>query len=139
MANAIRGERDVVLNGIKYTLRLTMSVIAEFQEMRDKDFMAVAVAAVNVYAESMKFERALDRAEAMTSVVSLDDAATLIYLAAKESNSQVEFEEIQDALLSDFNVTNDALFYPAIFADLCLFAVMGKDGSKKKAKGSKAG
>ena len=131
MANAIKGERDIELNGIKYTLRLTMDVIQQFQDMREKDFMATAVAAVNVYADTVKVERALDRAEALTSVVSLDDAATLFYLAAKEANSQVEFAEMQEALLDDFDIANDARFYPALFADICLFAVMGKAYKKK--------
>ena len=131
MANAIKGERDIELNGIKYTLRLTMDVIQQFQDMREKDFMATAVAAVNVYADTVKVERALDRAEALTSVVSLDDAATLFYLAAKEANSQVEFAEMQEALLDDFDIANDSRFYPALFADICLFAVMGKAYKKK--------
>lgn len=131
MANPIKGERDIKLNGIKYTLRLTMDVIVEFQEMREKDFMSCATRAVNAWIESKGLDRPLARAECMTCAVDLDDAATLFWLAAKSSNSQVEFGEIQEALIDDIDIANDDLFYPALFADLCSFTVMGKKYKKK--------
>lgn len=125
MANTLKAEREVKLNGISYTLRLTMNVINEFQELRDKCFMACATRAVNCWAQTVEFDK-LSRAEALTCAVSLDDAATLFWLAAKESNSQVEFGEIQEAMIDDIDISSDLRFYPAIFVDLVSFSVMGK-------------
>ncbi len=131
MANSAKGEKEITLNGIKYNLKLTMSVIAEFQDMRNKCFMQCATRAVNAYAQTSRIEGVLERAEALTCAVELDDAATLFYLAAKEGNNQVQFAEMQEALIDDIDISTDARFYPALFSELCLFAVMGREYKKK--------
>ena len=139
MANPLKGEKSIKLNGITYNLKLTMGVISEFQELRDKCFMSCAVRAVTAWSQTLQIKNPLERAESLTSAVSLDDAATLVWLAAKESNSQVEFGEIQEAFIDDIEISNDSRFYPAIFADLCLFCVMGQDKKKEMNEASNSG
>jgi len=138
MASKVRGEREIELNGVKYKLSLNIGVITEFKDLTGKDFMQCATRAVNAWSESSVIDRKLAKAECLTSAVELDDAAYLIWLAAKEANSQVEFAEIQEGLLDEWDITREDRLYPAIFADLCLFAVTG-DNYKKKAMDLKAG
>lgn len=131
MADSRRGERDIKLNGISYKLILNMSVISEFESVTGHDFIQKAIAATSAYADAMECDTVLQRAEILSFAVTRNDAAHLFYLAAKQGNSQVELEEIEEAFIDDLDLANDAKFYPAIFVDLVSFALSGNNTKKK--------
>lgn len=130
MSNPLKGERRLTINGVDYHLKLTMNVIAQFQDMREKCFMRCAFESLAAAQSTAHIKNPIERAAVMASAVHLDDAATLIWLAAKEGNSSVEFAEIQEALIDDVDIDAGTM-YPFIFADLCSFLISGKDSKKK--------
>lgn len=134
MANGYRGEKTITLYHIDYLMTINMAVIAEFQSESGKDFMAVGVQALNAFYKSRSEQSALARAEIMTKAISMDDAAHLFYIAAKYSNSQVDFGEIQEAILLEGAMENtDSVSYPLLFISLIEFALVGVvDDVKKK-------
>ena len=107
-----------------------MAVMDDWELATGKDFMGCATRALNGYYESSEVDSLIARAEILTSVVSRADAAHLIYLAAKVNNSQVEFGEIQEAIIDDMDISNDAKFYPVVFVALVNYMLVGS--SKKK-------
>lgn len=132
MANPLMGEYEIELNGISYTLKLTMSVIAAYENELNTDFMADAYDGINAMVQAaVHKDQPAKYASILCRAVSRDQAATLVYLAAKESNSQVELGEIHEAFLVD-HALDDAKFHPAIFTTLALFAIRGKEANKKK-------
>ncbi len=141
MANAYNGEIDIELYFKKYPMRVNMDVIAQFQTETGKDFMHVAIKSINAYNKSRSADSVFERAELMTKAVSMLDAAHLFYLAAKEKDSTVTFEEIQEAVLLDGPVEKMVLFegneklvrsYPLAFAELVTFCTLGAVDSVKK-------
>lgn len=130
------GEYSITLNEIKYLLKINTNVIASYENMHGSDFMADTYSAIEAMVRANEFKANPSLyAKILCSSVTRKQAATLIYLAAKESNSQVEFEEIQEALLVDHELA-DEKFHPAIFTTLALFAINGKACSKDKKKES---
>lgn len=137
MANPLLGEYNIKLNKLDYTLKLTMNVIAAYESESGRDFMADAYTAINaaVKAAEHKDNPSL-YGQIMCNAVSRHRAALLVYLAAKENNSQVDFGEIQEAFIVD-HALSDERFHPAIFTQLAVFAINGKEVKKKET--SKAG
>lgn len=132
MANPYLGEHDIKLNGIDYQLKLSIGVIAAYEQMTKSDFFADAYTALDGMVEAAKVkDNNAKYARILTQSVSLNKAVTLVYLAAKESNSFVEFGEIQEAFILDHAIS-DERFHPAIFTTLALFAINGNKESKKK-------
>jgi hypothetical protein len=131
MANSLMGEYEIELNGVSYNLKLTANVIASYESDLDRDFMADAYAGINamVQAEQVKDQPA-KYAAILCSAISRNMAAQLVYLAAKENNSQVELGEIHEAFLLDHSL-EDNRFHSAIFTTLALFALQGKKLKKK--------
>lgn len=132
MANVMLGEMTVTLLDIEYTLRLTTNVIMQYQGRTNSDLIADAYVlldainrAPNPANDPVKY------AMIMTGAVSMTKTAWLIYLAAKEANGQVEFGEIQEALILDHDVVNESKFYPAIFGNIAFFALNGANNKKK--------
>jgi hypothetical protein len=134
MANGYRGEKTITLYHIDYLMTINMAVIAEFQSESGKDFMAVSMQALNAFYKSRSETSPLARAEIMTKAISLDDAAHLFYIAAKYSNSQVDFGEIQEAIVFEGALENgENASYPLLFISLIEFALVGVvDDVKKK-------
>jgi hypothetical protein len=133
MANGYKGEKTITLYHVDYLMVINMEVIAEFQSETGKDFMAVGMQALNAFYKSRSEASALTRAEIMTKAVSLDDVAHLFYIAAKQSNSQVDFGEIQEAILFEGALENtDNVTYPLLFVSLIEFALVGVVDSVKK-------
>ncbi len=131
MANKFKGEIDLTINGIVYPMCVDVGVIAEFESETGADFMSVATKTINMFLKTREIENAMDRAQYMTEVVSLKNAAWLFYLAAKKMNSIVEFGEIQEACLLEGTIDSLSASYPVLFASLVEFAVIG-DKVKKK-------
>jgi|TARA_R110002153_G_scaffold4163_2_gene19983 hypothetical protein len=137
MANPLLGEYKIDLNGLSYDLKLSMSVIASYEDELNSDFMADAYAGIQAMVEAAQCkDQPAKYASILCRAVSRNKAAMLVYLAAKESNSQVELGEIHEAFLVD-HALDDARFHPAIFTTLALFAIQGKKPKKKD--NSKAG
>jgi len=135
MANGYRGEKTITLYHVDYIMTINMAVIAEFQSESGKDFMSVGVQALNAFYKSRNETSALARAEVMTKAISMDDAAHLFYIAAKYSNSQVEFGEIQEAILLEGAMENsESASYPLLFISLIEFALVGVVDDVKKKK-----
>lgn len=134
MANGYRGEKKITLADIDYTMVINMAVIAEFQSETKADFMAVSMKALNTYHKSRDLSSPLDRAQAMTSAISLEHVAWLFYIAAKAGNSNVEFGEIQESLILEGALeTGTNITYPLLFVTLVEFAIIGVvDDIKKK-------
>lgn len=125
MANKFKGEIDIELNGVKYPMLVDMDVITEFESETGEDFFHSCTKSINAMIKTRGVEDALDRAEYMTSKVSMKTASWLFYLAAKRKNSQVEFGEIQEAVAFEGCVDGEKVSYPLCFALLCEFAVAG--------------
>ena len=139
MSNALMGEYPITLNGIDYKLTMNMNAIASYESETHRDFMADAYKAINAMVMAgLHRDTPSKYAQILCEAVSREQAATLVYIAAKESNSQVEFEEIQEAFLLDHDLT-DSRFHPAIFTTLVLFAINGKNSKDKKKGSSKLG
>ena len=134
MANGYKGEKTITLYHVDYLMTINMDVIAEFQSETGKDFMAVGMQALNAYYKSRSETSPLARAELMTNAISMSDAAYLFYIAAKYSNKNVEFGEIQEAILLEGALENtDTVSYPLLFVGLIEFALIGVvDDVKKK-------
>ena len=131
MANTYLGEYEISLNEIDYTLKLTTGVIRQYKDAVGECLYAAAYRAVNAMVEAEQHKDNLSKyGEILTKAVSLDDAATLVWLAAKENNSQVDFGEIQEAFMIDHSL-QDHRFHPAIFTTLALFALNGPEVKKK--------
>lgn len=135
MANGYQGEKTITLYHVDYLMTINMAVIAEFQSETGKDFMAVGMQALNAYYKSRGAGSPLDRAESMTKSVSMSDAAHLFYIAAKYSNKQVDFGEIQEALLMEGALESSRnITYPILFVSLIEFALIGVVDEVKKKK-----
>jgi len=132
MANPLKGEKEIELNGIKYNTVIDMDVIAEFESETNSCFMNISIGALLAMEKTRHIESPLERAYSMSNAVSLKNCAWLIYLAAKKGNSQVEFGEIQEAILEEgaidyIDKDNDIeiISYPIIFCALVEFAITG--------------
>ena len=136
MSNAFKGERDIELNKINYPMVVNMAVISEFESETGKDFFNCAIKAINAMMKTRAIENPLDRAQVMTDHVSMSDTCWLFYLAAKQSNSQVDFGEIQEAIAFEGAVDGELVSYPILFALLCEFSIAGSV-KKKKSTSSK--
>tara|TARA_R100000501_G_C2598380_1_gene96217 strand:+ start:127 stop:504 length:378 start_codon:yes stop_codon:yes gene_type:complete len=125
-----------------------MGVIAAFQTETGADFMACAIRAINAFHKSRELDNPLDQAEMMTAAVRMDHAAWLFFLAARELDTQVTFEEIQEHVLLEGPIEKiiedheegkdgDTKFtrsYPVLFTDLVIFATLGVVDAVKKEK-----
>lgn len=125
MANAFKGEIELTLNDVPYKMIVDMGVISEFESETGEDFMNLAIKSINMMLKTRGLENALDRAENMTSVISVKNAAWLFYLAAKRANKVVEFGEIQEAIMQEGAVDSLTESYPILFTALVEFAVTG--------------
>ena len=134
MANGYKGQKTITLYHVDYLMTINMDVISEFQSETGKDFMAVGMQALNAYYKSRSEDSPLARAEMMTKAISMSDAAHLFYIAAKYANKNVEFGEIQEALLLEGALENtETVSYPLLFVSLIEFALVGVvDDVKKK-------
>ena len=139
MANAYNGEIDIELYGKVYPMKINMGVIAEFQSETQSDYMHVAVSAMNAFNASQELN-AFERAEKLTKVITMTHAAWLFYLAAKEMDKLVTFEEIQEAVLNEGPLTimddDDQVrqSYPLLFTNLVMFATLGTVDDAKKSQ-----
>ena len=130
--NKYEGESEITLNEIDYPVKINCRVVSAFNTMRSCDLANIAVKSINAIHKTRDFN-ALDRAEIMTGAVSMTDAATLFYLAAKEKNSQVEFGEFQEAVILEGALeTGTKKSYPFVFANLVESLVFGITDDAKK-------
>ena len=140
MNNSYRGETVVKIFGRDYPMIFNMNVIAEFEANAGKDFNHLAISSFNALKRSEDLEAIQDRAEILTGVISRVDAAWLFYLGAKEADSHVTFEEIQEAVQFEGFVPRvdesdgqEYAGYPLLFVTAALFATVGiMDEIKKK-------
>lgn len=140
MVNDLMGEIEAELNGITYKLRLNVNVIKSYCNKSGFDFFTDMYAAVDAAQKAGSIKKDPARyAAVMCNAVSITKSAWLFYLAAKECNSNVEFGEIQEALIVDHDLTNENKFHPALFLSLCLFAFNGKGEEDKKKDSSQPG
>lgn len=136
-ANHYDGEIDIELDAKVYPMKVNMAVIGKFQSETGRDYMHVAIKAINALRRSAG-ESPLDQAETMTAAVSMADAAWLFYLAAKEVDKTVTFDEMQEAVLKEGPLMmvgegdNFIQSYPVMFANLVLFATLGAVDTAKK-------
>lgn len=132
MANPLLGEIEIELNGINYTLKMSMNVIAQYEKSTGGDFIADAYTAMDAVLKAGEVSKDPTRyAAIMSRAVSRTNAAWLVYLAAKEANSQVEFGEIQEAFILDHDLTNENKFHATLFLQLAFFALNGEKVKKK--------
>jgi len=99
-SNNYNGETTITLYDKPYQMKINMDVIAKFQSETGKDYMQVAIRAINALRKSPELDP-LDQSELMTSAVTMVDAAWLFYIAAVEKDKTVTFEEIQEAVLNE--------------------------------------
>lgn len=134
MANPYTGEIDIKLNGVKYPMKVDLSVIVAFREETNRDFMEVAIGSLNAYAQADHDQAlGLDRAHRLSKAVPMFEAAHLFYLAAKNVNSQVTFDEMQEAVLKEGPIPSaKAESYQVQFVNLCTFAIIGPDDEQTK-------
>lgn len=138
MANNYEGEIDITLDHKTYPMKVNMRVIAAFQTETGEDFMKVAIRSMNALRRSTNYDEPLDQAEIMTRAVTLEHAATLFYLAAKEKDRAVTFEEMQEAVLMEGPLAQKGddgeviQSYPILFAQLMMFSVLGVGEEAKK-------
>lgn len=134
--NGYNGEKNITLCGKVYPMRIDMGVIGEFNTETGKDYMHVAVKAMNAYVKHKDSMDPLGVAEALTGAVSMSDAAWLFYLAAKKMDSTVTFEEIQDAVLREGPMKkpddDNQMSYPLQFVALVTFSILGASDEAKK-------
>ena len=131
MANLFKGEMDLEINGVVYPMVVDMDVVAEFENDTGVCFVNLAIKSVNRMLKTRSIDDAMDRAELMTDVITKDFAARLFYLAAKKKNSQVEFGEMQEAVMLEGAIDSLSKSYPLLFAALVEFAVTGGKVKKK--------
>lgn len=127
MANGYEGKIDINLYGIKYTATVNLRVITEFAQQTGVDFHHVAINALNTWSKCENRELlALDRASELTKAVPMEHAVWLFYLAFRENNTQVEFDEIQEAVLMEGPLQTEKYeSYPIKFIELVTFVLMG--------------
>lgn len=140
-ANKYDGEVVIPLYIKKYKMKINMGVIAKFQSETGEDYMHCAIKAMNALRKCIELDP-MEQAELMTKAVSMENAAWLFYLCAKECDSQVTFEEIQEAVLYEgplakfrIDSNNEQVVvesYPVLFANLCMFATLGVVDIAKK-------
>ena len=138
MANKYNGEYEIILDFRKINMRINMNVVASFQSETGHDFFHVAIRAMNALRKSAGLDP-FDQSELLTSAVSMEDAAWLFYLAAKQCDSAITFEEIQEAVLhegplyrAEFEEKPAVEGYPVQFANLVMFAILGVMDEAKK-------
>ena len=139
MSNGYAGEINVILNDIKYEMRIDIGSIMEFQSETGNDFMYCATRALNAYYKSRQDGLTVfDRSEIMCKAVSMADAATLFWVCAKRKNKNVEFGEFQEACLFEgaMEESSGNLFrsYALKFVQLAKFATIGIQDIEKKKK-----
>lgn len=137
-ANQYNGEKSITLHHKVYVMKVNMSVIAKFQSETGKDYMQLAIRAMNALRKCAPLDP-VDQAQLMTEAVAMDDAAWLFFLAAKEADKTVTFEEIQEAVLFEgplrqVDISTGVLTasYPILFAELAMFSILGVTDSAKK-------
>jgi len=129
--NAYDGELKITLYDRVYPLRINMGVIAKFKTETGKCFNSAAVDAIYAFQDSTECDNIVERAAILSRSISMEDAAILFFLAANEMDSQVQFDEIQEAVLMDGvlpRVTDNGAMtksYPVLFVDVCYFALIG--------------
>ena len=141
VANNYNGEIEIVLNHKKYMMKINMDVITKFQSKTGNDFMRLSTRAMNALRKTVAMD-AIDQAEVMTAAVSMTDAAWLFFIAAKEMDSTVLLEEMQENVLHEGRLQHVELgdgepklinqSYPILFAQLVMFAVLGVTDDAKK-------
>lgn len=142
MNNSYMGETTLEIFGRKYPMIFNMNVVAEFEANAGKDFNHVAISAINAFTSSALCETIQQRAEILTKAISRADAAWLFYLAAKEADSFVTFEEMQEAVMLEGFLPRDSedgsefASYPILFIQAVSFATMGYINESKKKKPS---
>jgi hypothetical protein len=137
-ANKYNGEINITLFHKVYPMKINMNVIAKFQSETGKDYMRLAIRSMNGLRKCVGLD-ATDQAEIMTTAVEMSDAAWLFYLAAKEMDKLVTFDEIQEAVLMEGPLrevnpldSSVSASYPIQFTELVMFATLGVlDNSKK--------
>lgn len=130
--NGYQGKTSIKLHGIVYPMTVNLAVIQSFYEHTGQDFFNVAVSALNAFQKSRDMD-GFERVAELTKAVSMHSAAWLFYLAAKENNSQVQFDEIQEAVLMEGPLTTqEHESYPLLFINLCTFAIMGPVDEEEK-------
>ncbi len=138
MANGYKGEKKITLYDIDYKMVINMGTISEFQSETGSDFMHVGMKAINAFYKSRTMTNPLERAEAMTQAVSVEHAAWLFYICAKEGNPHVEFGEIQEALILEGALENGKnMTYPILFVSLVEYAITGVVDDVKKKRSQK--
>ena len=146
--NKYNGEMNMKIYGVDYPLRWNARVYFEFKSETGMDpnalFMDV-INEINVLKSAGVFDEDPEIANStlmarLSSIVSAEYAVWLFYLAAKEMNSAVEFEEFQEAvLLEGVSQTKEdpngdlVQTYPHLVTKFAIFAMgIGADKDVKK-------
>lgn len=149
--NKYDGEIKLKLYGVDYPMRWTAKVYAQFKSETGVDphalFMDV-INEINVMKSIGIFEKEVEPANSelmarLSGIVHAEYAAWLFFLAAKQMDSMVSFDEIQEAVLlegvSQHKMAPDEELvqtYPYLVAEFAIFAFnignVADDGDSKK-------
>lgn len=137
--NSFDGQIKLNLFGKVYPMTINLRVMASFRSETGKDFNAFCARVLDAWSKTDGADF-YAKAAMMAEAVPMDFAAWAFYLAAKESDSQVSFEEIQDAVLNEGVILKTEVdsgkavnqTYPVIFSELAIFALLGAPEIKAK-------
>tara|TARA_R110000782_G_C14767055_1_gene408757 strand:- start:856 stop:1293 length:438 start_codon:yes stop_codon:yes gene_type:complete len=144
MANSYDGEIDITLYNKIYPMRINMHVIAQYQSTKlldgtTPDFMSDSIKALNALRRVNELDP-MDQAEVMTTAVSMERASYLFFYAAKEMDSTVIHDEMQENVIYEgpmqrVRKEKEGEFhygYPVLFANLVMFSIFGVTDNVKK-------
>ena len=151
--NKYNGEIKIKIYGIEYPMRWTARTYFEFKSQTGIDPNALFMDAINevnqlkssgIFKDDPEIANSALMAR-LSSVISAECAAWLFYLAAKEKDQAVTFEEFQEAvLLEGVSQTNHdpdgelVQTYPYLVIQFAIFA-MGLSNNKADVKKKSSG
>ena len=138
IANAFNCEMTLELCHFKYLMRVNLGVMAKFRTQTGQDLQQLGIKAIRAYDAARQAGSYWARQEMLAAAVDPAHAAWLFYLAAHETNSMVEFEEFQDAMVHmaiEKPLGDDGEFTPSyavLFTDLMTLVLCGTQEDVKK-------
>lgn len=152
--NKFDGEFKLKVYGIEYPMRLNARVYAQFKSETGRDLNSLFADVLNELNRLRSIDvlsgadenAASEMMAGLCSIIDMEYAAWLFYLAAKEMDNVVTFEEMQEAVLLEgisqnrtYPGSNDIVqTYPSLFLTFTIFAMsIGGDEPKKQAESSK--
>ena len=138
--NHLLGETKITLFDKEYPMKVNIGFFAKFKSETGVSFNSFAAKALAAW-ERAKGKEFYDRGSIMADAVDDELAAWAFFIAAKQSDKCVTFEEIQDAVLKEGvyerTVGSDVFVrsYPIALVELAVFALIDihSKNDKKKA------